>query len=61
VAVFEAAKQAVEQVRSTQAPFFLELHTYRFRAHSSSTRAVSRQGRGCAVEEHGPIHTFTGG
>ncbi|MGA1315542.1 MAG: pyruvate dehydrogenase (acetyl-transferring) E1 component subunit alpha [Rubrivivax sp.] len=32
--VHEAARQAVAQVRASGAPVFLELHTYRFRAHS---------------------------
>lgn len=32
--VYEAARQAVAQVRETGGPVFLELHTYRFRAHS---------------------------
>jgi len=34
LAVEEAAKAAVEQVRSGTGPYFLECRTYRFRAHS---------------------------
>ena len=34
LAVHEAAQAAVDHVRSAGTPFFLELHTYRFRAHS---------------------------
>jgi len=60
LAVHEAAKDAVAQVRATQAPFFLELHTYRFRAHSMFDAELYRDK--AEVErwkEHGPIHTFT--
>jgi TPP-dependent pyruvate/acetoin dehydrogenase alpha subunit len=34
LAVEEAAKSAVRQVRSGEGPYFLECRTYRFRAHS---------------------------
>jgi pyruvate dehydrogenase E1 component alpha subunit len=34
LAVEAAAQKAAEQVRTTGAPYFLELMTYRFRAHS---------------------------
>ena len=34
VAVAEAAAQAIERVRETSAPWFIECETYRFRAHS---------------------------
>ena len=34
LAVHDAASRAIAQVREQQSPFFLELHTYRFRAHS---------------------------
>src|SRR5512146_1187744 len=34
VAVSEAATRAIERVRETGAPWFLECHAYRFRAHS---------------------------
>jgi pyruvate dehydrogenase E1 component alpha subunit len=60
LAVHEAAQRAVGQVRATQAPFFLELHTYRFRAHSMFDAELYRDK--AEVErwkQHGPIHTFT--
>jgi TPP-dependent pyruvate/acetoin dehydrogenase alpha subunit len=34
LAVHDAARQAIAHVREQGGPFFLELHTYRFRAHS---------------------------
>jgi pyruvate dehydrogenase E1 component alpha subunit len=34
LAVREAVSQAMEHVRSGQGPFFLEVHTYRYRGHS---------------------------
>jgi len=60
LAVSEAAREAVDRVRHTQAPFFLELHTYRFRAHSMFDAELYRDK--AEVERwkaHGPIHTFT--
>ena len=60
LAVSEAARDAVDRVRRTQAPFFLELHTYRFRAHSMFDAELYRDK--AEVERwkaHGPIHTFT--
>ena len=60
LAVSDAARQAVEQVRTSQTPFFLELHTYRFRAHSMFDAELYRDK--AEVERwkaHGPIHTFT--
>lgn len=60
LAVHDAARQAIAQVRETQAPFFLELHTYRFRAHSMFDAELYRDK--AEVErwkQHGPIHTFT--
>jgi pyruvate dehydrogenase E1 component alpha subunit len=60
LAVHDAARQAVAFVRERQAPFFLELHTYRFRAHSMFDAELYRDKE--EVErwkQHGPIHTFT--
>ncbi len=60
LAVHEASRQAVEQVRTQGTPFFLELHTYRFRAHSMFDAELYRNK--AEVERwktHGPIHTFT--
>ena len=61
LAVHEAAHQAVEQVRSQQTPFFLELHTYRFRAHSMFDPELYRDK--AEVErwkQHDPIEHFAG-
>jgi pyruvate dehydrogenase E1 component alpha subunit len=60
LAVHDAAAQAVAYVRDRQRPFFLELHTYRFRAHSMFDPELYRDKD--EVERwkrHGPIHTFT--
>jgi pyruvate dehydrogenase E1 component alpha subunit len=60
LAVHDAARQAVAYVRDRQLPFFLELHTYRFRAHSMFDAELYRDKE--EVERwkrHGPIHTFT--
>jgi len=60
LAVHEAARQAVAYVREQQAPFFLELHTYRFRAHSMFDAELYRDK--AEVERwkaRGPIHTFS--
>jgi pyruvate dehydrogenase E1 component alpha subunit len=60
LAVFDAARQAAEFVREQQAPFFLELHTYRFRAHSMFDAELYRDK--AEVErwkKHGPIHGLT--
>jgi pyruvate dehydrogenase E1 component alpha subunit len=60
LAVHEAASQAIARVRERRAPLFLELHTYRFRAHSMFDAELYRDK--AEVErwkKHGPIHTFT--
>jgi pyruvate dehydrogenase E1 component alpha subunit len=60
LAVHDAAAQAVAFVREKQLPFFLELHTYRFRAHSMFDAELYRDK--AEVErwkQHGPIHTYT--
>jgi pyruvate dehydrogenase E1 component alpha subunit len=60
LAVHDAARQAVARVRAERTPFFLELHTYRFRAHSMFDAELYRDK--AEVERwkrHGPIHTFT--
>jgi len=60
LAVHDAAQQAVAYVRDRQLPFFLELHTYRFRAHSMFDPELYRDKE--EVERwkrHGPIHSFT--
>jgi pyruvate dehydrogenase E1 component alpha subunit len=60
LAVHEAARQAIARVRAEGTPFFLEVHTYRFRAHSMFDAELYRDK--AEVERwktHGPIHTFT--
>ncbi len=60
LAVHDAARQAVAFVREHGTPFFLECHTYRFRAHSMFDPELYRDK--AEVErwkQHGPIHTFT--
>ncbi|MCB1735449.1 MAG: pyruvate dehydrogenase (acetyl-transferring) E1 component subunit alpha [Gammaproteobacteria bacterium] len=41
--VYEAAKKAVDYVRSGKGPYFLELMTYRYRGHSMSDSNAYRQ------------------
>jgi pyruvate dehydrogenase E1 component alpha subunit len=58
--VHDAARRALEQVRTQQSPFFLELHTYRFRAHSMYDAELYRDK--AEVErwkQHDPITTFS--
>ncbi|MBL8350748.1 MAG: pyruvate dehydrogenase (acetyl-transferring) E1 component subunit alpha [Burkholderiaceae bacterium] len=60
-AVHEAARLAVAQVRAQQTPFFIELHTYRFRAHSMFDPELYRDKD--EVErwkQHDPIAHFAG-
>ncbi|MDB0509599.1 pyruvate dehydrogenase (acetyl-transferring) E1 component subunit alpha [Ralstonia solanacearum] len=60
VAVHEAAKEAVARVRSGAGPVFLELRTYRFRAHSMYDPDLYRQAAEVqAWKTRGPIHTFS--
>ena len=59
LAVHDVARQALDQVRAQQSPFFLELHTYRFRAHSMYDAELYRDK--AEVErwkQHDPIATF---
>ena len=60
IAVYEAARDAVEHIRAGRGPFFLEFRTYRFRAHSMFDPQLYRDKD--EVEQwktHGPIHTFS--
>jgi len=58
--VHDAAKDAVARVRSGAGPVFLELRTYRFRAHSMYDPDLYRQAAEIeAWKTRGPIHTFT--
>ncbi|MCW5657242.1 MAG: pyruvate dehydrogenase (acetyl-transferring) E1 component subunit alpha [Burkholderiaceae bacterium] len=61
LAVHEAARQAVARVRERGGPFFLELHTYRFRAHSMFDPDLYRDKAEVARwKEHDPIDRFAG-
>jgi len=60
IAVYEAARDAVEHIRAGRGPFFLEFRTYRFRAHSMFDPQLYRDKD--EVEQwktHGPIHTYS--
>jgi pyruvate dehydrogenase E1 component alpha subunit len=60
VAVHEAAKRACAYVRAQRAPIFVELQTYRFRAHSMFDPELYRDKREVeAWKTRGPIHTFS--
>lgn len=60
VAVHEATKDAVARIKSGAGPVFLELRTYRFRAHSMYDPDLYRQAAEVeAWKTLGPIHTFT--
>ena len=60
VAVHEGAKAAAEQVRAGAGPVFLELRTYRFRAHSMFDAELYRnKDEVDAWKTRGPIHTYT--
>jgi pyruvate dehydrogenase E1 component alpha subunit len=59
VAVSEVAAQAIERVRETGAPWFLECMTYRFRAHSMFDPELYRDKQEVAAwRERDPIATF---
>ncbi|MGE8181591.1 pyruvate dehydrogenase (acetyl-transferring) E1 component subunit alpha [Pseudomonas sp. FSL W5-0299] len=60
IAVYDAARDAVEHIRAGRGPFFLEFRTYRFRAHSMFDPQLYRDKD--EVEQwktHGPIHTYS--
>ena len=60
VAVYEKVKLATERVRSGQGPQFVELRTYRFRAHSMFDPELYRDKLEVeAWKLRGPIHTYT--
>lgn len=60
VAVHQAALAAVERVRTGLSPVFLELRTYRFRAHSMFDAELYRdKAEVQAWKTRGPIHTYT--
>ncbi|MBI4755948.1 MAG: pyruvate dehydrogenase (acetyl-transferring) E1 component subunit alpha [Betaproteobacteria bacterium] len=60
VAVHEAARQAVAQVREGGGPVFVEFQTYRFRAHSMFDPELYRDRAEVeAWKTRGPIHTYS--
>ncbi len=60
VAVHTAVEAAARQVRAGQGPQFLELCTYRFRAHSMFDPELYRDKAEVeAWKARGPIHTYT--
>ncbi len=60
VAVALAARAAVAAVRAGTGPRFLELRTYRFRAHSMFDPELYRDKSEVALwRERGPLHTFS--
>ena len=60
VAVHEAMQRAAQQVRQGGRPVFVELQTYRFRAHSMFDPELYRDKQEVeAWKTRGPIHTFT--
>jgi pyruvate dehydrogenase E1 component alpha subunit len=60
VAVHEGVKLAAQQVRSGAGPVFVELKTYRFRAHSMFDPELYRDQQEIAAwKTRGPLHTFT--
>ncbi|RMH85909.1 pyruvate dehydrogenase (acetyl-transferring) E1 component subunit alpha [Pseudomonas sp. AOB-7] len=60
VAVQQATAAAVQQVRGGAGPFFLELQTYRFRAHSMFDPELYRDKAEVAKwKERGPIHSYS--
>jgi len=60
VAVYEASKLAVQLVRGGAGPLFIELKTYRYRAHSMFDPDLYRDKKEIeSWKKRGPIHTFT--
>lgn len=60
VAVLQAARRAVDEVRSRGRPVFLECRTYRFRAHSMFDPELYRAKAEVELwKQRGPLHTFT--
>jgi len=60
VAVHESVQRAAQQVRQGSGPVFVELRTYRFRAHSMFDPELYRDKAEVeAWKARGPIHTYT--
>jgi pyruvate dehydrogenase E1 component alpha subunit len=61
LAVRQACQRGVEYIRSTHRPYFLELRTYRFRAHSMYDAELYRDKREIErFKERDPIDLFRG-
>lgn len=61
LAVHEATQEAARRVRETRSPRFLELHTYRFRAHSMFDAELYRDKAEVERWKHrDPIEAFAG-
>jgi pyruvate dehydrogenase E1 component alpha subunit len=61
MAVYEAAKSAIEKVRSGNGPFMLEIMTYRFRGHSmGDPERYRKQEEVKKWEEQDPIGVYRG-
>lgn len=59
VAVEAAARRAVEQIRRTGKPYFLECRTYRYRAHSMFDAELYRDKAEVeALRRYDPLHVF---
>ncbi|MGE0071377.1 MAG: pyruvate dehydrogenase (acetyl-transferring) E1 component subunit alpha [Thiomonas sp.] len=59
-AVYQATRQAAQQVRAGRGPQFLEYQTYRFRAHSMFDPELYRDKAEVAQwKERGPIHNYS--
>lgn len=60
VAVFEAVQAAAQSVRAGDGPRFVEIRTYRFRAHSMFDAELYRDSAEVeAWKTRGPIHTYS--
>ncbi|WP_372528042.1 pyruvate dehydrogenase (acetyl-transferring) E1 component subunit alpha [Piscinibacter sp.] len=60
VAVHEAINAAAKQIRADRRPIFVELRTYRFRAHSMFDAELYRDKAEVeAWKTRGPIHTYS--
>ena len=60
VAAHESVQEAAQKVRTGAGPVFVELRTYRFRAHSMFDPELYRNKQEVeAWKTRGPIHTFT--
>jgi pyruvate dehydrogenase E1 component alpha subunit len=60
VAVYEASKGAAQKVRAGEGPVFIEIKTYRYRAHSMFDPDLYRDKKEIeSWKKRGPLHTYT--